>query len=307
MDIDMRELEAFAAVVEQGGFSRAAHALFLTQPTISSHISSLERKLNIQLLVRTNRSAYPSEAGKLLYGYVREILRLRTEAVEAIEDFSRGMKGVIHIAASTTPGRYYLPEKIDSFQKSYPDISFQLDLLDSKSVAAQVAARTVDLGFTGTVISLPACVYHTLTEDALVIAAPNTAPYRVYLTSGLSPRQLSREPFIFRERGSSSRMEMEHFLHSLDVNTRDLHIAAEAHSTEELLHLVSRGRGVAVVPQMACVHFQDRDRLLIFPFSGVNLCQQIYLVRHKSSRLSPIAQTFVRTLSSASLEGIGKA
>ena len=55
MDIDIKELEAFACVVEKGSFSRAAEALYLTQPTISAHVASLERKLNIKLLVRTTK------------------------------------------------------------------------------------------------------------------------------------------------------------------------------------------------------------------------------------------------------------
>ena len=63
MDIDMKELEAFVAVVDQGSFSRAAKTLYLTQPTVSTHIATLERKLGIKLLVRTTKEIYPSDAG----------------------------------------------------------------------------------------------------------------------------------------------------------------------------------------------------------------------------------------------------
>ena len=64
MDIDIKELEAFVAVVDRGSFSRAAESLYLTQPTISAHVSALERKLNIKLLVRTTKEIYPSDAGE---------------------------------------------------------------------------------------------------------------------------------------------------------------------------------------------------------------------------------------------------
>lgn len=97
MEINMRELEAFTSVVEQGSFSKAAKALFLTQPTISSHVAGLEQKLHIQLLIRSSRAVYPSEAGQLLYGYARKILDLRTEAVEAIQTFSENMRGSLDI------------------------------------------------------------------------------------------------------------------------------------------------------------------------------------------------------------------
>ena len=73
IDMDIKELEAFVYVVENCSFSRAAELLHLTQPTISSHISALERKLGIKLVVRTTKETYPSDAGKLLYKYAKEI------------------------------------------------------------------------------------------------------------------------------------------------------------------------------------------------------------------------------------------
>ena len=293
MDIDIRELEAFASVVEQGSFSKAAKALFLTQPTISSHVAALERKLNIKLLIRASRTVYPTEAGQLLYGYAQEILKLRTQAVEAITAFSREMRGTIRVAASATPGQYYLPQMIQRFQAQYPEIHFDVRLLSSKAVAAQVADRQVDIGFTGTVVSLPTCVYHTLTEDRLVIAAPDTPIYRSYLSGGLPARQIARETFISREPGSHSRMETEHFLHSIGVLPRDLHVAVEVRSTDAMLQMVSEGMGIAVVPYSAYCHFCQLQPLLCFDFDSVNLRQKIYLVHHKNDRLSPIAQAFV--------------
>ena len=111
-DIDMRELEAFCYVVKKGSFSRAAQALYLTQPTISAHVASLERKLRVQLLVRTTKEVFLSDAGKLLYEYAEKILALRTEAVQAVESFAKEMRGTVRIAASSIPAQYYLPRLI---------------------------------------------------------------------------------------------------------------------------------------------------------------------------------------------------
>lgn len=297
MDIDIRELEAFASVVEQGSFSKAAKALFLTQPTVSSHVADLERKLNIKLLIRASRAVYPSEAGRLLYGYAQEILKLRTEAVEAIATFSQEMRGTIYVAASATPGQYYLPQMIQRFRTRYPDIHFNVQLLSSKAVAAQVAARKVDLGFTGAVVSLPTCIYQTLTEDRLVIVTPDTPLYRSYLAAGFPPRQIARESFISREPDSHSRMETEHFLRSIGIHPRDLHIAVEVRSTAAILQMVSEGVGIAVVPNTAYRNFCRLQPLLSFDFDSVNLRQKIYLVHHKNNVFSPIAQAFVHDVS----------
>lgn len=292
MDIDIRELEAFASVVEKGSFSKAAEDLYLTQPTVSAHVSSLERKLNIKLLIRTSRTVYPSDAGKLLYGYAKDILKLRSEAVAAIYAFSREMKGTIRLAASAIPGQYYLPQLLNSFRQKYPEISFDLQILSSKAVASLVAARKVDLGFTGTVVSLPSCLYQTLAEDRFVIITPDTPAYQLFVSTGFPIRQLARESFVGREAGSNSRMEMEHFLHSLGIHDRDIHIGVEVHSTSSILDMVSHGAGIAVVPRITCENFLQYKKLLMFQFDSVKLRQKIYLVRHKNNVLSPIAQTF---------------
>ena len=292
MDIDIKELEAFACVVEKGSFSRAAEALYLTQPTISAHVASLERKLNIKLLVRTTKEIYPSDAGNLLYEYAKEILRLRTNAVQAIKAFSKEMRGTVSVAASTIPGQYYLPKLIQNFRATYPDISFSLQILDSAEVAEQVSARKVEIGFTGTIISLPKCVYQTLAEDRLVIITPNTPHYQAYLSTGFPTRQITQETFISREAGSGTRLETENFLKEMGVNPKDIRIAVEVRSTESIKQMVSEGLGIAVISKSASEDYCQFKKILAFNFDNVSLRRKLYLVRHKNNILSPIAQAF---------------
>ncbi len=299
MDIDMKELEAFASVVEKGSFSRAAEALYLTQPTVSAHVASLERKLGIKLLVRTTKEIYPSDAGNLLYEYAREILRLRSGAVQAIKAFSKEMRGTITIAASTIPGQYYLPKLIQSFRASYPDINFNLQILDSSEVAEQISSRKAEIGFTGTIINLPKCVYQELTEDRLVIITPNTPQYQAYLSTGFPIRQLTRETFINREAGSGTRLETEAFLKEMGVNLRDINTAVEVRSTESIKQMVSEGLGIAIISKSACEDYCQFKKILAFNFDSINLRRKLYLVRHKNSILSPIAQAFFDYVASA--------
>ncbi len=292
MDIDMKELEAFVAVVDQGSFSRAAKTLYLTQPTVSTHIATLERKLGIKLLVRTTKEIYPSDAGNLLYGYAKEILRLRSGAVQALHAFSHEMQGAVTIAASTIPGQYFLPKLIQGFRADYPDVSFSLQVMDSTEVASQVAARKAEIGFTGAVINLPKCVYQPLAEDRLVVITPNTPRYRDYQSTGFPPRQLTKEPFISREPGSGTRMETESFLREMGVDAKDIRIAVEVRSTESIKQMVSEGLGIAVISQSACEDYCQFKKLLAFNFDSVKLRRKLYLVRHKNSILSPVAQAF---------------
>src|SRR6267143_1204320 len=131
--MDLRRLEVFAKVAELGSFSRAAEALYLTQPTVSEHVRALEDELGVQLLDRLGRGATPTRAGQLLLGYARRILGLAREAQQALDQFQGRMSGELVIGGSTIPGEYVLPALIGTFKTKYPDISVSLLIGDSRS------------------------------------------------------------------------------------------------------------------------------------------------------------------------------
>lgn len=292
VDIDMKELEAFVCVVEKKNFSRAAEALYLAQPTVSAHVASLERKLGIRLLVRTAKEIYPSEAGKLVYNYAADILRLRREVVDAVKSFGSEMRGTINIAASTIPGQYHLPKIIQSFHAHYPDITFNLQQLNSSEVVEQITSHKAELGFTGTMLPSPRCVYQELTDDRLVVVTPNTPEYQAYLKTGFPIHQLEKENFISREKGSGSRAETESFLREMGVKPADIHTVVEVRSIDSIKQMVSMGLGVSILSQSACADYCQFRKILTFNFDNVSLRRKLYLVRHKNSILSPIAQAF---------------
>ena len=290
--MDMKQLEAFVYVVETCSFSKAGELLHLTQPTISSHILSLERELNIKLIVRTTKETYPSEAGKLLYNYAKEILIMRENAVQAIRMFSQEMRGTITVAASTIPGQYYLPKILQSFREKYPDIKFNIQMTDSTDVVDRITTRTAEVGFSGTEIDAPKCIYREFADDKLVIITPNEERFRQYVGKGFPIRQLRQEPFISRESGSGTRRETEAFLKELGIQAADLKTAVEVRSTESIIKMVSEGMGVAVLSKSACEDYQQFGKVLAFDFDNITLRRKLYIIKHKNSILSPIAQVF---------------
>lgn len=290
--MDIKQLEAFARVVENNSFSKTAELLHLTQPTISAHIASLEKELRIKLIIRTTKEIYPSDAGRLLYDYAKKILQLRQEAEEAIQTFSREMRGTISLVASTIPGQYYLPKLLQSFRKKYPDITFNIQMMDSAQVVECVASRGAEIGLCGTMIEAPKCVYQEFSEDRLVIVTPNTPEYQQYLDTGFPVQRIMQETFISRESGSGTRKETELFLQEMGIDPSKLDVAIEVQSTENIKQMVSEGLGIAVLSRSAAENYCQFQRLLAFDFESVSLRRKLYLVRHKNGVLSPIAQVF---------------
>lgn len=290
--MDIKQLEAFVYVVETCSFSKAGELLHLTQPTISSHILSLERELNIKLIVRTTKETYPSEAGKLLYNYAKEILIMRENAVQAIRMFSQEMRGTITVAASTIPGQYYLPKILQSFREKYPDIKFNIQMTDSADVVDRITTRTAEVGFSGTELDAPKCVYREFANDKLAVITPNEPRFQQYVGKGFPIRQIREEPFISRETGSGTRRETEAFLKELGIQASDLKTAVEVRSTESIIKMVSEGMGVAVLSRSACEDYQQFGKVLAFDFDNITFRRKLYIIKHKNSILSPIAQVF---------------
>ena len=108
--MNLKQLEAFVQVAEGGSFSKAAKQLFLTQPTISAHISSLEKELNARFFVRNTKEVKLSDDGKELYRYARQMIDLQKKIEERFETGKSESKHLITIAASTIPAQYLLPE-----------------------------------------------------------------------------------------------------------------------------------------------------------------------------------------------------
>lgn len=292
MDIDIKELEAFSSVVEKGSFSRAAHALYLTQPTVSAHIASLERKLGVRLLVRTTKEIYPSDAGKLLYEYAREILRLRSGAVQAIKAFSGELRGTVTIAATATAEQYILPALIRDFRAAYPNIRFDICVPNGSEVAEHIVSRKAEIGFTTAPINLPKCLYHELGTDHLVLAVPNTPPYQAMLSTGFPIHRLAGETFIIREEGSRTRREADAFLEESGMDLRSLNVAVEVHTNSSACQMVSEGLGVSILPAVTCEDYRRFGKLLTFSFDSALLLRKLYLLRHKNSIFPPATQVF---------------
>ena len=290
--MDIKQLEAFVYVVETGSFSRAGELLHLTQPTISAHVAALEQELRIKLILRTTKETCPSDAGRLLYGYAKKILQTREEAVSAIAGFSQTMSGTVTVAASSIPGQYFLPRMLQGFREKYPDISFDVQITDSQDVVNKVTRRTADLGFSGTLQDNGKCVFREFADDRLVVITPNEPRFRQYLQTGFPVRQILEEPFISREPGSGTRRETEQFLREMGVDPRSLKTVVAVHTTESIKKMVSEGLGISVISRSACEDYCDFQKLLAFDFDSVALRRKLYLIKHKNSILSPIAQVF---------------
>ncbi|MDO4731970.1 MAG: selenium metabolism-associated LysR family transcriptional regulator [Bacillota bacterium] len=289
--MDFRQLEAFVAVVELASFSKAGERLFLTQPTISAHINSLEKELEQPLIIRNNKLVYANEAGRRLFDYAVRILHLREEALCSLRQTEMDT-GNIDIAASAIPAKYLLPKIISCFHQKHPNISFTISRSEPEVVCQKLLSDEVNLGFSGTLIDSVHCYNYPVSLDELVVVTPNNEYYRELGRDGFSLESIYREPFLSRQRGSDSRNDLENYLPKIPDWHR-LNIVAEIGDTEMLLRAVEEGMGISAVSKYAAEDFSRFGRVLKFPLEGQGVVRKLYMVRRKKAVLSQIERAFI--------------
>lgn len=293
--MNLKQLEAFVQVADTGSFSKAAKDLFLTQPTISAHISALEKELGARLFVRNTKEVSLSDDGAQLYKYARQMVELQKKIEEQFDFGKEGRRGGITIAASTIPAQYLLPKVLLKYNEKYPDEQIKIIETDSSKVVTQVVEHMVDVGFTGTVLEKKHCKYLPFYKDELVIVTPNTEKYQRLQEE--SPDDISwvkEESIIMREEGSGTRKEAEAQLRVAGVKPSELDVIASIENQETIKKSVRQGMGISVLSKLATTDEAEAGYLLTFPIPKSNDGRDINLVYNKNYQMSRSAERFVR-------------
>ena len=266
MAINLNALRVFTAVVERGGFSRAAEALRISQPAVSKAVRELERQVGIELLDRRQRVARPTDAGAMLAERGRELFateRLAEEELRAARGLSRG---TLRIAASTTIATYLLPPLLAAYHRKWPGISLVVASANTRRVARLLTHRRVDVALVEGPVADPRIDVVPWREDELIIVAPASHP--LARRRSLSPDALAHESFIVREPGSGTRAVAHAALRDAGVRARTALVLG---STEAIKQAVIAGLGLAIVSREACVDQLAAGRLAQLRLTGLKI------------------------------------
>jgi len=295
LPIDFRHLETFCRVAELKNFSKAAEDLLLTQPTISGHILDMEHTLSLRLFDRTGREARLTRAGEVLYQYALKIQAIRKEALNALSEFSKGIKGELSLGASTLPGEYLLPRFIGDFRKDHPNITISLKIADTKEVVQYVLQGAVEFAMTGGRLNHPSLQYDLFGEDKIIVIGPQATR---------SPRkrripfdEVFREPWIIREEGSGTQMAVERALKKKGKSLKQFNVVMEMGSASSLKAAVKAGLGLAFVSRKVVEDELVSGLLSWVEVEGLeSISRPVYTVLHLGRTLSPIGEHFLRFL-----------
>ena len=291
--MEFKQLEAFVAVVDYGSFSEAARKLYLTQPTISAHIRSLEEELHARLIIRTTKKLTITTKGYQLYDSAFRILDIRNNL---LENFTGSRKQIIDLAASTIPSSYLLPELLAGFGRMYPDVYFHSWQTDSSGAINRVLLDgTVDLALTGQNTGDDSCVFIPFCQDNMVIATPVNDHY-LNLKQKEQPvvfQDSIKDPVIIREKGSGTKKEMDIFLENAGIEPSSLNVVARMNDLESIKKSIVNGLGFSILSARSVVDLQKTKQILLFPLEESAHKRSFYIVYSKNRILKSHVRQFI--------------
>lgn len=292
--MNLRQLELFVAVAEEGSMSRGADAVSLAQSTASQHIAALEDEAGVPLLDRAARGVSLSPAGTLFLKHARRVLREKELLSEAMAAFKGLEKASLTIGASNIPANYLVPQLLPALEQKHPGITLSVVAGDSQSVLDQLISSEVELALVGSRLFEKSLKYSALINDPLVLVV--AAEHRWAKRGEIDLDELYGEPLIVREKGSGSGQTLELAFKKHGVDSEKVRVAARLGSNEAVLQAVANGFGCAFVSELSAREQLKRKELVAVRTGSLNVHRKIWIAQSKTRSLSPAAQAFVHLL-----------
>jgi len=240
MQINLNHLRIFYYAAREKNLTKAAEALFVTQPAVTMQIKALEKCLEVALFRKRGKFLELTNEGTVLYKYAEKIFGVVDEMEHALKGFTSLTHGSLIIGTTRSFARHLMPGLLSRYQEKFPGIKVSLEVGSSSEIAEGVASFKYDLGIIGR-LPLPSkvkAIPYTPEEFCLVVSPD----HRFAKRGVVSCRELQNEPIIIREPGSGSRHFMLSFLASHGVEPS---VLVEAGSVEFIKEYVIQGRGIS--------------------------------------------------------------
>lgn len=284
-------LRVFYEAARHKSFTKAAEALFLTQPAVSFQIKALEEDLGVRLFHREKNRVLLTEAGQLLFGYAGQIRDLYDRAETEIGRLAQHVGGQLAVGVVSVIAKYIMAKPIGAFKKRHPLVSIVIETGNTDTLVGRVRSGHVDLAIVSDPVTLRDHVIDPWIEDELLLIVP--ADHRWASIETVSLDNVLAEPFILREDGSGSRRVFERYLAERGVTVKNLNVALTLGSTEAVKAAVEAGAGVSVVSSLSLGADLTRGVLRTVSIRDLKMSRSFQLVYPKLTYRKVVVETFI--------------
>jgi DNA-binding transcriptional LysR family regulator len=248
----LQQLRILRAVATEKNFTKAAAVLYLSQPSLSKQIKTLEKNLDILLINRERNNISLTESGKVLLQYSERILALCEESCRALIDLKNGDRGNLTVGASQTIGTYLMPRILALFAQNYPQIDLKVQVNSTRVIAKHIINREIDIAVVGGEISddlKKNLTIQPFVYDELSLIISKSHPFAKKKI--INKEDLYCLNFITLNSNSTIKKFIDNILIQNQIETKQLKTILQLNSIEGIKTAVGLGLGAAFVSSSA--------------------------------------------------------
>ena len=293
----LQQLRILKAIATEKNFTKASESLYISQPSLSKQLKSLEKNLDITLINREKNGISLTENGEVFLQYSDRILALCEESCRALIDLKNGERGNLSVGASQTIGTYLLPRVLVLFARNYPQISLKAHVNSTRIIAKNILNREIDLAIVGGEIPNKLkknLIMEDFVEDEFSLILSKSHPFA-------SKKQITKEDlyhlnFITLNSNSTIRKFIDTILSQNQIETKQLKIIMQLNSIEGIKTAVSLGLGAAFVSSSAIEKELALKTIEILKIKNIRITRKLSIISNPESYKSRAFKFFYKEL-----------
>jgi len=292
--MEFSQLEAFLEAANRGSFRRAADALYLSQPSVSARVQTLESEVGVVLFHRTARGVRLTDMGRIFLPFAQRSIETLRRGREVLESVRQTSAGILNMATARVIGTYVLPETLQKFQQLYPDANLHIKVGGSSDVLQMVVDEEVQLGLARFMQHPDVDALHLYDEEAVLVVHPG---HSFTKTRVAAMSQVAQEPLIVYDPGDPG----SSYFQFINRVCRDAGVTAKVEmnldSVEAAKNMVRLGLGVSFLPRSAVRREVEFESLILIDLAEVPpVLLPTYLLLRRGQEIGPTARSFLKLL-----------
>ena len=285
------KIKTLLTVVKEGGYTKAAQELHLTQPAVSHHIRLLEKEFGIKIFKQDKKELISTPEGDVLIKYARRAVAVESKARQAVED-CRKQQRHLTIGITQTAGENLMPQVIALYCGEHPDVHINIRTDTIKKLYRCLELYELDIAVVEGVLPNPNFNAVLLDTDHLCLVVSPRHPFARRQSVELS--ELKGEKLILRPVGAGTRMLFDTYLQSNLETIKNFNVMMELDNITMIKELVSRDLGVSIIARSACRDEVRRGELAIVPIENARMVREIHMVYQRDFGHMEILEDFKR-------------
>ncbi len=291
------QMEYLLAVVNCGSFSAAARRCFVTQPSLSMQIKSLEEELGVQLLDRSKKPVVATEVGEVVLSNIRQTLMAYNNIREAVADIKGEISGRLRLGVIPTISPYLTHRFVPYFVKHYPKVELEISDMVTSDIVKALRRDEIDIAVVAGGTCGEGIVEHDLFKDRFYLyVSPEN---RLFNHSNINIEDIDLQELIILSKGNCMRDQVLEFCSAKQNMTSDYSFVSC--SIETLMRIVDSTKMMTIIPEIALEYISDESRSRVKVLSGGEghrvISTAVSSTYVKKSLLEAINESIVATLS----------